>query len=267
MFDHSRISAADRSHFFRHQPDYALLKNYLETRYINTGRVHWSPVELLAVGAGNLEEPLSILATGAETAASLQTEGLAIQLPDLLTLHLVELRDREELSPTYSFGYRYGFARDNTPGAAFLTDEEKEALPRYPFKPQFIDDYPAGFELKDGEYRFSEEVITLAKEAVQRGRFSTRIQDFIRDDTARYPVIFFNHVLTHLGPEGERVAYDLTTKTLERDGIIFMHSSRYITDPTGTSGTAKMVDHNPRFAHLQQIGPAVYKKVPNNHLK
>ncbi|MBM3247019.1 hypothetical protein FJZ17_00550 [Candidatus Pacearchaeota archaeon] len=247
MTDYSRISAIDRSNFFRHKSDYSILRNYLEqTKGLTTA---------LVIGIGNLEEPLSILATGAETAKTSRRS-----LGDLLKLDLVELRPFEEISPIYSLGEGYGPER-NPLGGIFLTEEQKRTLPRHPLKPSFVNDYPTGFELKDGEYRFSQEVIEHVQEAIQRGKFSTRVQDFIRETTAQYPVIFFNHVITHLGSEGEKVAYDLTTRTLKDGGIIFMHSSGDIGDSRGVIGTTKIVKDNPRFAHLQRVGPAVYRRI------
>lgn len=246
MTDYSRISAIDRSKFFRHKSDYGILRTYLEQAEGLT--------TALVIGVGNLEEPLSILATGAETAKTSRRS-----LGDLLKLDLVELRPLEEISPIYSLGEGYGPER-NPVGGIFLTEEQKRTLPRHPLKPSFVNDYPTGFELKDGEYRFSQEVIEHVQEAIQRGKFSTRVQDFIRETTAQYPVIFFNHIITHLGSEGEQVAYDLTKKILREDGIIFMHSSGDIGDSKGIGGTARMVENNPKFTHLQRIGPAVYRK-------
>lgn len=261
MVDYSRISAIDRSKFFRHKKDYAILKAYLEERCLETPDVEWEPLDALVVGVGHLEEPLSILATCAETAKNLSESRIGVRLPrDLITLTLVDSRTRTEIKPIYSLGKGYGDANNPYP-ASFLTEEQRKTLSPHPLNSSRVSKYSAGFELIDGEYHFSEEVQREARAAMHKGNFSTRIQDFIAENCTQYPIIFFNNVITHLGAEGEQVAYDLTTKTLKDDGIIFMHHSKDICDSKGVCGTAKMITKNPKFAHLRKIGPAVYRRI------
>jgi len=253
MVDFSKISAVDRSKFFRHKTDYELLGRYLEEN------ISLKPVNALVVGVGNLEEPLSILATAAETVSALRSRGISINLAELLKLSLLEARTKEEISPVYSLGKGYGSER-SLMGGIFLTPEQKKNLPQHPLKPRFVDDYPAGFELRGGEYFFSEEVVDRVQEAVREGKFDTRIQEVIDRSAIRYPIIFFNNVITHLGADGERITKDLTTQLLEREGIVFMHHSGSLGDSKGVGGITKMVEDNPNFVHLQRIGPAVYRR-------
>jgi hypothetical protein len=217
------------------------------------------PLDTLVIGVGHLEEPLSILATCAEALRLIRTTRGEIKLSDLLKLDFIDLRASEEINLKYSFGKGYGSA-ENPVGKLWLTQEQRAKMQEHPFRPSFISDYPAGFELRNGEYSFSQEIRDQVQEAMLKGKFSTRIQDFIATNKQQYPLIFFNNVITHLGNEGEQVTHDLTTKTLEKDGIIFMHHSGNFLDAKGTGGISRIVQDNPLFAHLEKIGPAVYKR-------
>lgn len=259
MTDYSKANAIDRSHFFRHVRDYSILKAHLQKKYLDTPRAEWKALETLVVGVGHLQEPLSILATSTEAAKELGYKGVKINPSELLKLNLVDNRSVNEIEPEYSFGEGY-IAGGQVVSGAFLTEEQRKVLPKSPLKPSFVSEYPSAFEVKNGECQFTEEIQKEILEAVNRGRFNTRIQDFLKENNSQYPLIFFNNILTHLGAEGEQVAYDLTTKALEHNGLVFMHHSGDVFDSKSIRGARKMILDNPKFTHLEEIGQAVYRR-------
>ncbi len=259
MTDYSKANAIDRSHFFRHCRDYSILKAHLQKKCLDTPRDEWKALETLVVGVGHLQEPLSILATSTEAAKELGYKGIKINPSELLKLNLVDIRPVEEIEPDYSFGEGY-IAGGQIASALFFKEAQRKVLPRAPLKPAFVSEYPSAFELKNGEYQFTEEIQNEVLEAVRRGKFSTSIQDFLKVNNSQYPLIFFNNILTHLGAEGEQVAYDLTMRALEQDGLVFMHHSGDKWDNKSIRGTKNMFNNNPKFVHLEEIGPAVYRK-------
>lgn len=255
----SNASALDRSHLFRHPKDYSFLKAYLEKKYLECPASEWKALETLVVGVGHLQEPLSIFATSSETAKGLGYKGYKVNPAELLKLNLLDLRSLDEIEPDYSFGKGYKIA-GQVVSAAFLTEEQKKTMPEGPLKPSFISEFPSAFEIKNGEYQFNQEIQNQATEAMARGRFNTRIQDFLKANVSQYPLIFFNNIITHLGSEGEQVTYDLTTKSLESGGIIFMHHAGDIFDSKSIRGAKKLIEGNPRFSHLEEISPAIYRR-------
>ena len=259
MIDTSQTGRIDRSEFFRHRSDYPILKTYVEGRFLESPANSQAPIRALGVGVGHLEEPLSILATREQLARELQARSFSVVPDGLLSLDLVDSRSREEIKPKYSLGVSYG-SGNVAIGGAFLDEAQKRAMSARPCKPHYVRDFPAAFELKDGEYRFTEPVINAARRALEAGRLSTPIQTLLREEGRPYDIIFCNNVIQHLGNEGEQVAEDLTTKLLRKGGLVSLHITRDIGDVKSVLGTAKLIDENPRFKHLERVGPAVYYK-------
>jgi len=96
---------------------------------------------------------------------------------------------------------------------------------------------------------------------MKNGRFSTKLQDFLHEHGSPYDVVFCNNVIQHLGAGGRRIAEDLTKKLLNKNGLVFLHIAGSSTDTNSVLGTSNLIRNNPRFSHLERIGPAVYKKV------
>jgi hypothetical protein len=245
MIDLSAARKIDRSKFFRHRSDYKILKKHLNAQ-------EKVPTRILCAGVGNLEEPTSILATAYQEKMD---QGIPTDLSDMIDLDLVESRPAAEIKTSYSFGSSYGGLPE-----AFISDGDKQKLPQGPRKPWFIDRLPEAFELKDGQYWFAEEVIEASEKAFQEGSFATRIQDFLRTSTTPYQAIFLNNVVQHLGEEGPQVAEDLTKKLLDKDGLVFLHIARDLSDIKSILGTSDLINGNPQFSHLVRVGPAVYRR-------
>lgn len=259
MVDYSQIGALDRSRFFRYKSDYVFLRKYLEEKIRVVGSSDWKPIETLVVGVGNLEEPLSIMATCGQVAKNWSAKE-TVGMKDVLKLDFVDIRGRDELKPRYSLGTGYGNAINPVP-AIFFDGADKSVVMSHPLTPQFVKDYPEGFEFRNGEYCFTREVIGAVSEAVRCGKFSTPVQTFLAENKGQYPLIFFNNVVTHLGVEGGRVALDLTIKLLKRDGVLFSHNSSDVLDSKGVRGSNILFTESGRFPHLQRVAPAVYRKI------
>lgn len=257
MVDTSQTGRIDRSELFRHRSDYPILRAYAEGRFLESPANSQAPIRGLDVGVGHLEEPLSILATREQLARELQVRGFHVAPDGLLNLDLVDSRSRGEIKPKYSLGVSYG-SGNAIIGGAFLDDAQKRAMPNRPCKPRYVVEFPAAFELKDGEYWFTEPVISSARKALESGRLSTPVQTLLREEGQPYDVIFCNNVVQHLGNEGEQVAEGLTKKLLKKGGLVFLHITGNIGDTKSVLGTARLIDGNSRFNHLERVGPAAY---------
>jgi chemotaxis methyl-accepting protein methylase len=237
----------DRSEFFRHRSDFDILRGYLNERIGLSTNV-------LCVGVGHLEEPLSIAAVGKQV---LSDNGSDAKLSERLSLDFVESRPIEEISPNYSLGFSYGAV-----GGAFVDRDAIAKLPKTPISPGYVKDFPAAFELRDGQYHFDNEVVAVVQEWMKNGKFSTKLQNFLHEHSSTYDVVFCNNVIQHLGANGGRVAEGLTKKLLDKNGLVFLHIAGSSTDTNSVLGTSNLIRNNPRFSHLKRIGPAVYKRIP-----
>ncbi len=250
--DRSKTAALDRSKFFRHGRDYAILADELQARLSGSGQ----PYSILDVGIGNGEESLSIMAVANSIA---RRNG--ISLDRLVTLRLLDMRPAQQIIVQDGLGKAY-MPRGATAaiGLAFTEGMDLSGGELVPVHIPEIQKFPESFELRGGENRFVAPLVRYVQRKVVTSPYiGVNVEEFVAGRAEQYDAIFFNNVLTHLKGDRPAVVRGLL-ESLRSNGLLFMHSSAHDLDTKGVEGSRKFMAENPEFSYLANAGPAVYRK-------
>ncbi len=256
----------DRSKEYRYRTDYPVLTDEAASQ-LEAGK----PLTILDIGVGNMEEPLSYLA-----AISRASDQAGISLQEASRLAMVDIREAEQIHPTYSRGKMSAGGL----GGAFLTDEMKKHEQMIPVKP------PQGFESayrfssESEEYEYRDDIKNFLKDTVndkKRSHFGTPIETFLESSDERYHIVACNNVLQHLGGKGIYPTpfkkdthddlsqfYSIVEKILDRvepGGMCIMHTDG--ADPTDTKGraTKKILEEVPFFhQEFKEVADGIYRR-------
>jgi len=241
------IANLDRSEFFRHEKDYVFFIK-LVSDAIKNGK----PFKFLEIGVGNMEEPVSFLAT-----AHTNSEG--VKLEDLVDMEIVELEKKENRSANYRLGKNLFFD--------------------HPIKPPKACE--SSFSLINGEYEASNEIKEYLLRRIDdesKTHFNTPIENFAESTNIKYDVVACNNVLQHLGGQeyyenplknnnGDYTRYynELLKilNLLKEGGIIFIHTALSPTNKDG--GAEKVLTQLPNFSDdFEKLAPGIYRKKIKN---
>ena len=183
----------ERSNIFRYPKDNAVLSQEF-SEAVQEGRRE----NVLIIGIGNLEEPLSYMAM-AERAG--RTQGKPIS--EIADLTMVDIRPAEEVAPKYGLGKIYESSTGIKLGGAFMTEQtkgqftEKARTPEAEYEDVFV------YNEISGEYEFNDQIKEFVSQNVQnpeKTHFNTPIESYTaKHPNDQYDIVACNNVLQHLG--------------------------------------------------------------------
>lgn len=251
--ERTRGNAANlhRSEFFRHKEDYDF---FIEL--VNDAIENGKPLKFLEIGVGNMEEPVSFLAT-----AYANSNGM--KLEDIVDMEIVELEKKENRNTNYRLGKKLFF--DSPSVKPPKTCENS-------------------FSLIDGEYEVADEIKEYLSRRIDdesKAHFNTPIENFASSTNTKYDVVACNNVLQHMGGHesyesplkngGQKNAryakyYEELLEILslvKEGGIIFIHTPSSRTNDDG--GAKKILAQLPSFSDdFEELALEIYRRKIKN---